>query len=129
MNPETGRALRQADAEFSRSFEAKDLERMTAFFVEDAVMLAVSNPVITGKPAIRALLSQAFSLPGFSTRLKLTGMAVSDNGDLGYTLGTYQSSMAGPEGEPRSHEGKYVAVWRKQAEGVWKVVVHSSSPN
>ncbi len=56
-------------------------------------------------------------------------MAVSDNGDLGYTLGTYQSSMAGPEGEPRSHEGKYVAVWRKQAEGVWKVVIHSSSPN
>ena len=68
MNPEAGRALRQADAEFSRSFEAKDLERMTAFFVEDAVMLAVSNPVITGKPAIRALLSQAFSLPGFSTQ-------------------------------------------------------------
>ena len=38
MNPEAGRALRQADAELSRSFEAKDLERMTAFFVEDAVI-------------------------------------------------------------------------------------------
>ena len=37
-------------------------------------------------------------------------------GDIGYTTGTYQSTMGGV-----SEKGKYVTAWKKQADGAWKV--------
>lgn len=129
MNPEAEQTLRQADAEFSYAWEAKDVEAIVRFFAEDAVMLAVSNPVLAGATAIRRLLSQLLSLRGFSTRLEFRQAVVSGSGDLGYTLGTYQTRMTGSAGRTVTHKGKYVAVWKKQANGSWKVVVHSSNPN
>jgi ketosteroid isomerase-like protein len=32
-------------------------------------------------------------------------------------------TMTGPDGKPMSETGHYVVVWRKQADGTWKVAV------
>jgi ketosteroid isomerase-like protein len=50
------------------------------------------------------------------------GDKVEVSGDLAYTQGTYSMTMTDPEGIPATDKGKYLAVWKKQADGGWKVI-------
>jgi ketosteroid isomerase-like protein len=43
-------------------------------------------------------------------------------GDMAYVLGTYQLTMTDPQGNPVNDHGKFVEVWKKQADGKWKAV-------
>lgn len=47
---------------------------------------------------------------------------VSQAGDLGYTTGPYVFSDQSPENKP-PHYGFYFSIWKKQADGIWKVEV------
>ena len=73
-------------------------------------------PVITGGEAIRKTFAAMTSAPGFSLSWTPTKAEVGASGDIGYTAGTYQSTMGGV-----AEKGKYVTVWKKQADGAWKV--------
>jgi ketosteroid isomerase-like protein len=42
--------------------------------------------------------------------------------DLAYGTGSYSMTMTGPDKEPATEMGHYVVVWRKGADGAWKVV-------
>ncbi len=41
---------------------------------------------------------------------------------MGYTIGTYELTVE-QDGAPMVTVGKYVTLWKKQADGSWKVVV------
>lgn len=53
----------------------------------------------------------------------------SEAGDLGYTLGTWRSTRYTAEGRGQVITGKYVTIWRKQADGSWKVVFDGGNPD
>ena len=60
----------------------------------------------------------------------LSGIAfASAAGDLGYTLGTWQSTHYNEAGKGQVTTGKYVTIWRKQADGSWKVVFDGGNPD
>ena len=46
----------------------------------------------------------------------------SGNGDLGFTAGTYEDSVKGPDGKTVNEKGKYLCVWKKQKDGTWKAI-------
>jgi ketosteroid isomerase-like protein len=52
------------------------------------------------------------------------------SGDLGYTYGVWKSSRPGEDGKPEVSYGKYVTIWRKQHNGVWRLAldIGNSSP-
>jgi ketosteroid isomerase-like protein len=50
-------------------------------------------------------------------------------GDLGYTWGRYQYRDVGADGKPVVETGTYVTIWRRQADGSWKVVLDGGSPD
>jgi ketosteroid isomerase-like protein len=52
---------------------------------------------------------------------------ISRTGDLGYTTGPYEFRSEKP-GDPVRH-GNYVSLWRKQADGAWKVVLDTGITN
>ena len=122
-------ALRRADENWAKAWEAKNVAEVLASFAHDAVMLAAGSAPLTGKKAIHGLLSEAFAVPGLSTRIRVIHAEVSKAGDLGYTLATYESTARDASGRAMSHKGKYVALWRRQVNGDWQVIVHSSSPH
>jgi ketosteroid isomerase-like protein len=45
------------------------------------------------------------------------------SGDLGYGVGAYRLSIRPPAGEPVHDRARYVLVYRRQADGAWRVVV------
>jgi ketosteroid isomerase-like protein len=58
-----------------------------------------------------------------------TEAEVSQEGDMGYTWGRYQYRDRGANGKVAVETGTYVTIWRRQADGSWKVVLDGGEPD
>ena len=114
-------AIRNADAEWSRAIEAKDLEKATSFYADDASVYRSNAPLVTGRDNIRQTWSHFFDTPGFHLQFAPTKVEVAKSGDMAYDAGTFEGKMNGSDGTPTTVQGKYVVVWKKQ-NGQWKAV-------
>ena len=113
-------ALMAADAAWSET--VNNPEKFVAFFDEAGSMYAPGAPRATGHEAIQGLFIQLGSLPNLEFTWSPTGATVSASGDLGYTVGSTHMMFDNPEGNRMMEVGKYVTVWKKQADGSWKVI-------
>ena len=98
------------------------MDRFVSFYAGDAAVFAPNDPIATTKEAIRATATKMFAAPGFSLSFQSTKVDVAHSGDMAYTYGTYTMTMNDPKGTPMTDKGKYVTVYRKQADGSWKAV-------
>jgi uncharacterized protein (TIGR02246 family) len=110
------------DADQAWSATVNDVDKFLSFFADDAAFLPSGMPIAQGQDAIRAAATQILALPGFSLSWKASKADVSSTADLGYTIGTYELTVNSAEGKPETTVGKYCTVWKKQADGQWKVV-------
>ena len=114
----------QADRDWSEAQLASHtpVDVIAAQFLADAYLLAPNAPLIEGREAIQAVFADLEAIPEYSLSWEPTDAEVGDAGDLGYTIGAYEMRMA-PEGTPITIVGKYMTIWKKQADGTWKVAV------
>ena len=115
-------AIRSADADCLKAWAAKDVDLVLSCYSDDASVLPSNAPIATGKEAIRALWSQVFETPGFAVSWDISKLEVSRAGDLAYGHGTYEAMVNDAAGNPVTERGKWVGVWKKQADGQWKLV-------
>jgi ketosteroid isomerase-like protein len=113
------KAVMDADAAWSRAAGAMDAAGASGFYADDATVLAPNQPLITGKDALQKAWA-AMLVPGNSVSWSASTAVASASGDLVYVQGTYTASMKGPHGRPMNDKGKYLEVWKKQADGSWK---------
>ncbi len=110
------KAVRDADEQWSKVAAAKDLDKTVSFYAADAVVLPPNQAAVTTKDGIRNLWKGFFdSLMEISWKTTRVDMAKS--GDMGYLIGTYEMTMK----DGTKDKGKYCEVWKKQADGKWKV--------
>jgi uncharacterized protein (TIGR02246 family) len=121
------RAIREADAAWSKAWGAKDLVGSLSFFADDGVMLVDNRPILTGKESIGKFASELMANPGFADSWQASRVEVSRGGDLAYVVGTYQFTMNDPKGKPVTDRGKYLTVWKKQPDGTWKALVDTAN--
>jgi ketosteroid isomerase-like protein len=114
--------LRNLDAAWSEAAGAKDIDKTISFYSDDALVMPSNSPVLKGHAAARAMWQGMFSLPGFGGGWKSTKVEVASSGDLGYVTGTYEINETDASGKPKTDKGKYLEVWKKQADGGWKCV-------
>lgn len=115
-------ALRKLDDEWSKAAGAKDLEKTVSYYSDDTLIMPSNSPVLQGKDAARAMWKAMFAVPGFGGGWKATKVEVAQSGDLGWTTGPYEITEIDASGKPMTDKGKYLAVWKKQADGNWKCV-------
>ncbi len=126
VDVDAGRAaILAADQAWSET--GGDLEAFISFFAEDARFLPPDGPQANGRDEIRQSFSALAALPGFSLSWSANFSDVSSSGDLGYSVGTFEMTVDGPDGRPATRTGTYTTVWKKQNDGQWKVV--SDIPN
>ena len=111
------------DVQWLNAAQAKDVDTVLSVFADDASSFPPNASIVTGKEAIRARQSEAYSRPGFAVTWQTTKVEVAGSGDLAYSHGTYEETVNDPEGNPVTDKGKWVVVWKKQPDGTWKVVV------
>jgi uncharacterized protein (TIGR02246 family) len=114
--------LRKLDDEWSKAVGAKDLEKTVSFYADDAQVMPPNSPVLQGKEAARGMWKAMFAVPGFGGGWKATKSEVAKSGDLGWTTGPYEITETDASGKPMTDKGKYLVVWKKQADGTWKCV-------
>ncbi len=114
--------LLQTDRDFSRkSMEEGAAEAFRAYLAEDALELpAGSNPVF-GRDSIYERMKP--DQDKYVLAWEPQDGKAAHSGDLGYTWGKYTITTKGKDGEPVKSHGKYLNVWKKQADGSWKVLV------
>ena len=114
--PRPREALLAADSAHARAVGAAGLAQGFASYLTDhAVYLEPDTAYIQGKYRIREFL--ATRPAGASLRLHPARAGVSADGAVGYVIGWTEISAPGSPGR----HGKYIAFWRKQADGSWKV--------
>ncbi len=116
------RGVREVSLEWSKAAAAKDLERTLAFYADDAVAFPPNAPVAPTKEDRRKLWSQAYAMPGFGITLATTKVEASKSADLAYETGIFELTANDKKGKPATTKGKYVVVWKKQADGAWRAV-------
>jgi len=114
-------AIRAAVIEWSKAAQAKDLNKAVSFYADDAMRFADKGPLVQGKDNIRTGWEQMLALPGPGLTFATTGVGVARAGDMAYEYGTYDFATEDKMGKIIDEKGKYVVVWKKQADGTWKV--------
>ena len=111
------KAIRDAETAWANTVPTRDVDKVVAFYAEDAVMLPPGEAVANGKAAIRASWTQLLALHRFEADLGATKVEVAKSGDLAYDVGTYAMSYKDASGKAVNDIGKFSTVWRKEATG------------
>ena len=94
-----------------------------SYYADDASVLMPDAPVASGKDAIRAAIKPIFDDPNDAITFQGSRVEVAKSGDLAYTQGAYTATVTDPKWKkPVTDKGKYVTVYKKQADGAWKAV-------
>ena len=115
-------ALRDLDAKWSAAAGAKDVDKTVSYYAESAVVMPPNASAATTKESIRSAWKEMLTTPGAAISWKTTKVEVAKAGDLAYVSGTYEETMTDASGKPVKDRGKYVEIFKKQADGTWKVV-------
>jgi uncharacterized protein (TIGR02246 family) len=122
-------AIRAASQEWSNAASGRDLEKAVSFYADDATYNPPGAPLAAGKDAIRKQWTQVMAVPGIDLRWATSKVEVARSGDLAYDTGAYTLTKNDANGKPVTTKGKYVVVWKKQADGKWKVIEDIDNPD
>jgi ketosteroid isomerase-like protein len=94
-----------------------------SYLTEDAVWLPANAPLQEGREAIMAgETHKLMRYDGVTFNFHATRVEVSASGDLAVGLGAWLLSHTEPGGKEVQAVGKFMDVWRKQPDGLWKCI-------
>lgn len=124
-----GKALLQHDAEWANLATAgKDVDKIVAYWSDDAVVIEPGQPVVAGKAAIRAYVAKSLKTPGFSIHWVSRDPVFSADGSMAYMPGADVMTMPGADGKPVTVHLQGMSIWRRVPGGPWLCVADISTP-
>ena len=112
-------AVRAADSAWARAVLSKSIDQVLASYDPEALTAGPAMFPARGQAGFRQGWREAFSDPAFHLTWQVDSVAVTDSGIIAYSIGRYQLGPSGPA-------GPYIAVWRKQPDGKWKVLIDAA---
>ncbi len=120
-------AIRQQSMAWSNAAQSHDIDKALSFYAPDAVALPDAAPIAPNKDAIRNVWQSFIGNKNVTLSWKTTAVGVAKSGDIAYEYGAYTMDIVGKDGKPSTQTGKYLLVWKKQADGTWKVAVDTDN--
>lgn len=111
--------IRQASERFWGARERGDASAFAAQFTEDGILMIPGMNDSVGRDAIRELSQRRFAnvkTSGFKVHRREIDVA----GDAAYEVAWY-SETSTSSGESYRMEGRYLNVWKRDADGAWRV--------
>jgi len=116
-------SLRAAAEAYHTAASGKDAPGVVALYDEGAVMVPPGADMVNGLDQVRNYRFGFISTPGVSLTFEIVRAEVSASGDMGWTLAEGDITIERPDGTTGKDLVRDFHVWRKQADGSWKVVV------
>jgi ketosteroid isomerase-like protein len=120
--------LMAADRAFRDATALDGANGWVSFFSEDGAMIAEGIGEIRGKEAIYSRMEAGFADPDFSLNWEPYRAEISQGGDLGFTVGRYETRRGQGDEAVVLGRGIYVSIWRREAQGGWKVLMDLGNP-
>jgi uncharacterized protein (TIGR02246 family) len=116
-------AVRSVEAAWVKDIATKDVDKFVSYYSDDASLLMPNEMLLTGKDNIKAALKPMLADPNFALTFQSTRGEVAKSGDFVYLIGTYSLTSSSPRDQhPVTDQGKYLTIFKKQADGSWKAV-------
>ena len=120
--------LLRRDAEWADLASAgKDVEKIVSYWSDDAVLIFPGQPVLDGKAAIRAYVTESLKTPGFKIHWVSEKPVFSPDGKLAYMRGKNELTVPGQNGAPVTLHLRGISIWRLDADRQWRCVIDISN--
>ena len=101
------------------------------FFSSLVLFAGLLAPLGNGQPAQqgREAIARAsrWSPKDYQLSWTPTEAVLGPSGDIGYTWGHFVGHSKDANGHPIETSGRYITIWRKQADGNWKVALDAGA--
>lgn len=121
-------AIRAGDASWIKGAETKDLDLCMASYLDDAVVISAGQPAVVGRENIRKFTQELIDAPGMHVEFSDATIDVAQSNDLAVDRGIAHVTTTDKQGKPVSSVSEYVLVWKRQADGSWKIYADTSAP-
>jgi ketosteroid isomerase-like protein len=116
-------AVQAADAAWAKAASARNLDDLVSLYADDAIVMPPNVAMATDKASQRTAWAKIL-VPGSDISFSVGKTEASKAGDLVYDVGVY--SLIKKTGKVQTTDGgKYLTVWKKQADGSWKMEAQS----
>jgi len=112
-------AIEEGAIAWETAFNAGDGKAVAELYTEDAALLPPGAERVDGKAAIAEFWQGAID-SGLADA-DLEPVEVVEGGDLAYEVGLVTLSAPGADGERVAVRGKYIVVWQRADDGVWRL--------
>ena len=124
MNP--GKVLLyDLEAKFAKDVLEKGGAGFAEWFAEDGVALGNGAAPLVGRVAIAK--SANWSPKAYQLTWTPTAAVMGPSGDMGYTWGHFEGHSMDAQGNPVTTTGRYMTIWRRNADGKWQVVLDAGA--
>ncbi|MFZ1013225.1 MAG: nuclear transport factor 2 family protein [Terracidiphilus sp.] len=113
------------EARFAKDVKERGGAAFADWFADDGVALGNGASPVVGKVAIAK--STTWSPKDYQLTWTPTDAMMGPSGDMGYTWGHFEGHSKDANGNPVTTSGRYITIWKKQADGDWKVALDAGA--
>lgn len=117
--------LLELDGRFAKAVAAGGGKAFASWFADDAVTLNNGKPPVLGHAAIAA--QAQWDPKDYQLTWTPQGAQMGPSNDMGFTWGHYEGRSKDKHGQPVVISGRYFTIWKKVADGSWKVALDASA--
>jgi uncharacterized protein (TIGR02246 family) len=113
--------IQAREREWSAAFLAGNAAGVAALYTEDAAQVQASGDWFRGRDGITSAMQAQFDTLSVTAREDITEEVIAA-GDFAVEIGHYSyTGTSKANKSPRSASGRYMALWRKDADGTWRL--------
>lgn len=105
----------------TEAMKTGNFEKALPYYADDATEMPPNEAAIKGKENIKAWMEKSAQSGVKITVAKFTSIEINAAGDIGYEIGDYDMTLEVPVMGEVKDNGKYIAIFKKQQDGSWKV--------
>lgn len=121
-------AIKADEAKWNKDVKAKDTEGLAGHYADDAYFIPPGAAPADGSTDIRKFYANALTDPAIDVQITGDKVDVASSGDMAYSRGHYTEKYTDKTtGKVMSGSGNYLAVYKKQDDGSWKIVADFAS--
>ena len=117
--------LYDLEARFAKDVLERGGAAFADWFAADGVALGNAAMPLIGKVAIQK--SANWDPKVYQLTWTPTDAMMGPSGDMGYTWGHFEGHSKDAAGTDATVKGRYITVWKKQADGQWKVALDAGA--
>jgi uncharacterized protein (TIGR02246 family) len=128
-DPEIRKAIDSGNAKYIDAFARSDAGALAGLYDESGSRLSPKGVVVRGRPAIAESVAGFMKSVTGPIKVSIETQDLWAVDDLVYETGKYTYTFTPPGKSETQTGGHYVTIWKRQADGGWKIVADMGVPN